>query len=51
MAVCLPAQVTSAIAGTYVFDLSTFAGALQLIDAQFAKPGRGGESLPVPDGR
>lgn len=48
VAVCLAAQVTSAIAGTYVFDLRTFAGAQQLIDAQLAQAGRGAEALPVP---
>jgi membrane protease YdiL (CAAX protease family) len=48
VAVCLAAQVTSAIAGTYVFDLRTFGGAQQLIDAQLANAGKGAESLPVP---
>ncbi len=48
VAVCLAAQVTSAIARTYAFDLRTFAGARQLIDAQLARAGMGSESLPVP---
>jgi membrane protease YdiL (CAAX protease family) len=48
LAVVLTALVTSAIAGTYVFDLRTFHGAEQFFAAQLAAAGKAGTSLPMP---
>jgi membrane protease YdiL (CAAX protease family) len=50
VAVCLAALVTSAIAGTYAFDLRTFAGAKALLDQQLANAGKAGQALPLPVG-
>ena len=48
IAVVLAALVTSAIAGTYVFDLRTFHGAQQFFDAQMAATGKSAADLPMP---
>jgi membrane protease YdiL (CAAX protease family) len=48
IAVVLAALVTSAIAGTYVFDLRTFHGAEQYFNAQLAAVGTSATTLPMP---
>lgn len=48
IAVLLAALVTSAIAGTYAFDLGTFHGAQQFFEAQMAVVGKSAGDLPLP---
>ena len=48
LGIVLAALVTSAIAGTYVFDLRTFHGAEQYFAAQLSAAGKAGTSLPLP---
>lgn len=48
LALCLAALVTSAAAGTYRFDLRTFEGARQVIEAQLRAAGQEGQPLPLP---
>ncbi len=48
IAVVLAALVTSAIAGTYVFDLRTFHGAQLFFEAQLSAAGQAGAKLPMP---
>lgn len=48
LAVVLGALVTSALAGTYAFDLRTFRGASEYFAAQFAAVGKAGQTLPLP---
>ena len=48
IAVVLAALVTSAIAGTYAFDLRTFHGAEQFFASQLSAAGKPGQTLPLP---
>lgn len=41
---------TSALAGTYAFDLRTFSGAQQYFEAQLSAAGQAGHALPMPIG-